>query len=71
MTCPAREREEELQLQYQADIRENYPPKTLVFLDEAACNRLTGNWAKGWAPIGRRARRHDCFVQGQRCCSLP
>lgn len=66
ITRPARERNEELRLQYQADIGENYPPETLVFLDEAACNRLTTNRLKAWAPIGKRARRHDYFVRGQR-----
>lgn len=42
-----------------------------MFLDEAACNRLTSNRLKGWAPIGQRARRHDYFVRGQRYSVLP
>ena len=71
ITRPARERDEELRLQYQADIGENYPPETLVFVDEAACNRLTTNRKRGWAPIGKRARRHDYFVRGQRYSILP
>ena len=48
-------------------IGENYPPETLVFLDESACNRMTGQRNMGWAPIGKRARWHDYFVRGQRC----
>ncbi|PPQ97475.1 hypothetical protein CVT26_002823 [Gymnopilus dilepis] len=71
VTRPARERNEEVRLEYQADIGENYPPETLVFLDEAACNRLTSNRLKAWAPIGKRARRHDYFVRGQRYSILP
>ena len=66
ITRPARECNEELRLQYQADVGENYPPETLVFLDEAACNRLTSNRLIAWAPIGKRAWRHDHFVRGQR-----
>jgi len=69
ITRPARERNEELRLQYQADIGENYPPETLVFLDEAACNRLTSNRLKAWGPIGGRAQRHDFFVRGQKYLS--
>ena len=69
VTRPARERNEELRLQYQADIGENYPPETLVFLDEAACNCLTSNRLKAWGPIGGRARRHDFFVRGQKYLS--
>jgi hypothetical protein len=42
ITCPARERNEEQRAQFQADVEENYPPETLVFLDESACNRMTG-----------------------------
>lgn len=42
-----------------------------MFLDEAACNRLTSNRLKAWAPIGQRARRHDYFVRGQRYSVLP
>jgi hypothetical protein len=66
VTRPARERNEELRLRYQANISENYPPETLVFVDEAACNQLTSNQPKAWAPVGSQARRHDYFVQGQR-----
>lgn len=66
ITRPARERDEEQRTLYQANIGENYPPETLVFLDESACNRMTGQRSKGWAPIGKRARRHDYFVRGQR-----
>ena len=66
ITRPARERDEEQRAQFQADIGENYPPETLVFLDESACNRMTGRRSMGWAPIGKRARRHDYFVRGQR-----
>jgi hypothetical protein len=69
ITRSARERNEELRLEYQADIGENYPPETLVFLDESACNRLTSNRLKAWAPVGKRARRNDCFVRGQRFIS--
>ena len=67
ITRPARERDEARRLAYQADIGENYPPETLVFVDESACNRLTGNRSKGWAPSGQRVRRHDHFVRGQWC----
>ena len=66
VTQPARERDEEQRARYQADIGENYPPEMLVFLDESACNRMTGRRDKGWAPIEKRARRHDYFVRGQR-----
>jgi hypothetical protein len=66
ITRPARERNEQLRLEFQADIGEHYPPETLVVLDEAACNRLMSNRLKAWAPIGERACRHDYFVQGQR-----
>ena len=66
VTCPARERNEEQRAIFQADIGENYPPETLVFLDESACNRMTTQRNMGWAPIGKRARRHDYFVRGQR-----
>jgi hypothetical protein len=53
------------------DIGEHYPSETLVFLDEAACNRLTSNRLKAWAPIGERAHQHDYFVRGQRYSILP
>jgi len=66
ITHPARECNEELWQQYQADIGENYPPETLVFLDEAICNRLTSNRLKAWAPIGKQAWQHDYFMRGQR-----
>ena len=66
VTRPARERNEQQRLEYQMDIGENYPPNTLVFLDESACNRFTANRTTAWAPIGRRARRHDYYVRGQR-----
>lgn len=66
VTRPARERNKELRLRYQADIGENYPPETLIFVDEAACNRLTSNRPKACAPVGSRARRHDYFIRGQR-----
>jgi len=51
ITHPAREHNEELQQQYQADIDENYPPETLVLLNKATCNHLTNNRLKAWAPI--------------------
>ncbi len=52
-------------------LARTYPPETLVFLDESACNRLTANRSRAWAPIGQRARRHDYFVRGQRYSILP
>ena len=66
ITCPAHEQDDEQRARFQANIGENYSPETLVFLDESACNRITGWQSKGWAPIGKRAQKHDYFVRGQR-----
>ena len=66
ITCPAHKQDDEQRARFQANIGENYSPETLVFLDESACNRITGWQSKGWAPIGKRAQKHDYFVRGQR-----
>ena len=66
LTRPALERNEDNRFAYMAMIREQYPPETLVFLDESACNRFTTRRTYGWAPTGMRARRHDFFVRGTR-----
>ena len=61
----ALERSEERRAQYLFEISQ-YSPETLVFLDESACNRHTARRTHGWAPSGKRARRHDYFVRGKR-----
>ena len=40
---------------YQAALAQ-FPPETLVFLDESACNRHTLNRTYAWGPIGDHAR---------------
>ncbi|KAH9166191.1 hypothetical protein EDB89DRAFT_1857656 [Lactarius sanguifluus] len=60
------QRDEERRNIFQAEVGEHYPPHTLVFLDEAACNKRS----KAWAPKGDRACQHDFFVWGTRCISI-
>lgn len=60
------ERDEVRRNMYQAAVAE-FPPETLVYLDESACNRHTSNRAYAWGPVGDRARQHDYFVRGTRC----
>ncbi|KAK6971351.1 hypothetical protein R3P38DRAFT_3242555 [Favolaschia claudopus] len=61
----ALEAEENKRLGFQCEVGQ-HPPRRLVFLDEAACNRHTTRRQMAWAPIGMRARRHDFFVRGIR-----
>ncbi|KAE9385186.1 hypothetical protein BT96DRAFT_758845, partial [Gymnopus androsaceus JB14] len=65
------ERCEEDRTAYQAFVGEHYPPETLVFVDESACNQHAARWKMGWAPKGNRAYRHDFFVRGTRFSILP
>jgi hypothetical protein len=63
----ARKANLEQRVTWHADVLEEYPADTLVFVDETGCNKLTAKRRKGWAPSGERARRRDFFIRGQRC----
>lgn len=60
------ERDEDARNEYQLNVGADYPPETLVFVDESACNRHTSKRAGAWAPIGDQARHHNYFVRRTR-----
>lgn len=65
LTIPAKEQNEQLRGEYLARIQQ-YHPHQLVFVDESSCDRRTGRRAYGWAFLGNRSRRRECFVRGTR-----
>ena len=63
LMIPAKEQNNWLRGEYLARIQQ-YEPHQLVFVDESSCDRRTSRRAYGWAPLGNRSRRRECFVRG-------
>jgi hypothetical protein len=46
-------------------------PRMLMFIDEAAWNRRTFQWSKGWALLGKQCVQRHFFVRGEQFSILP
>jgi hypothetical protein len=46
-------------------------PNMLVFVDEAAQNKRSSAWMKGWSLVGKRCMQRTCFGCRQRFSILP
>jgi hypothetical protein len=66
LSVPAAERDEALRMEFRQAYALNFVPEQLVFVDESHTNRITTRRRYGWAPVGGRSRRRDCFVRGKR-----
>ena len=66
VTRPAIERDEVDRAVYKMLVGEHFQPYHFVFADETHFNRLSLRRPWAWAPRGSRARRRECFIQGQR-----